>query len=260
MVNTANRWSAPDYAKHAAFVPKLGDAVLQLLNPKPGELILDVGCGDGVLTARIAEAGALVIGLDSSADMVEAARARGIDAFLADAETLELERQFERFGCFDAVFSNAALHWMTDPDAVATGIFSMLKAGGRFAGEMGGAGNLAILRAGIRDELTERGYALPAADPQWYPSVEEFTRLYLAAGFTDIQAMRIDRPTDLPAGIAGWVKTFRSGWLDVAMVPEWEREELAAAVERRLALELRKPEGSYFADYVRLRFTMRKPE
>ena len=260
MVNVASRWSAADYARNAAFVPELGAAALQLLAPQTGELILDLGCGDGSLTARIVEAGALVIGLDSSADMVEAARARGIDAFVADAETLELDRQFERFGCFDAVFSNAALHWMTDPDAVATGIFSMLKAGGRFAGEMGGAGNLAILRAGIRDELTERGYALPAADPQWYPSVEEFTRLYLAAGFTDIQAMRIDRPTDLPAGIAGWVKTFRAGWLDVAMVPEWEREELAAAVERRLALELRKPEGSYFADYVRLRFTMRKPE
>jgi SAM-dependent methyltransferase len=260
MVNVASRWSAADYAQNAAFVPELGAAALQLLAPQAGELILDLGCGDGSLTVKIAEAGALVIGLDSSADMVEAARARGIDAFLADAETLELERQFERFGCFDAVFSNAALHWMTDPDAVATGVFSMLKAGGRFAGEMGGAGNLFILRAGIREELTERGYTLPDADPQWYPSVEEFTRLYIAAGFTDIQAMRIDRPTDLPAGIAGWVKTFRAGWLDVAMVPESERDELAAAVERRLAVELRKPEGGYFADYVRLRFTMRKPE
>src|ERR1700741_4730506 len=111
MVNTASRWSATDYAKNAAFVPRLGDAVLQLLDPKPGELILDVGCGDGALTQRIAEAGARGIGLDSSPDMVEAARARGLDVFVADAEDMDLAR----FGQFDAVFSNAALHWMLDP-------------------------------------------------------------------------------------------------------------------------------------------------
>ena len=260
MVNVTSRWSAADYARNAAFVPQLGEAALQLLAPQPGELILDIGCGDGVLTARVLEAGARVIGLDSSEEMVEAARGRGIDAFLADAETLELEKQVERFGRFDAVFSNAALHWMTDADAVACGIFAMLREGGRFVGEMGGAGNLALLRGGIREELAERGYPLPPEDPQWYPSIEEFSRLYTIAGFTDIHAMRIDRPTDLPTGIAGWVRTFRTGWLDVAMVPEWERDDIAAAVERRLAPELRKPDGSYFADYVRLRFAMRKPE
>lgn len=259
MVNAASRWSACDYAEHAAFVPELGAAVLQLLNPEPGELILDVGCGDGALSAKIVEAGARVIGLDSSPEMVEAARSRGIDAFVADAETLDLPRQADRFGRFDAVFSNAALHWMLDADAVATGIFGVLKDGGRFVGEMGAAGNLAILRSGIREELTGRGYQLPDADPQWYPTVEEFTRLYCVAGFTDVQAQRIDRPTDLPTGIQGWVKTFRSGLLDVAMVPEWERDEVATAIETRLAPELRRPEGGYFADYVRLRFAMRKP-
>ena len=259
MVNAASRWSPADYAQNARFVPELGAAAVQLLNPRPGELILDVGCGDGALTARIAEAGARVIGLDSSPEMVEAARARGVDAFLADAEALDLEKQAERFGQFDAVFSNAALHWMLDPDAVATGIFAVLKDGGRFVGEMGGAGNLAILRAGIREELTERGYHPPAEDPQWYPAVEEFTRLYCVAGFSDVQARRIERPTDLPTGIQGWVKTFRSGWLDVAMVPEWARDEVAAAVEARLAPALRKEDGAYFADYVRLRFSMRKP-
>ena len=259
MVNITSRWSAADYAQNASFVPELGAAALQLLAPRPGEMILDVGCGDGALTAKIAEAGARVIGLDSSPEMVEAARARGIDAFLADAETLDLAQQSERFGQFDAVFSNAALHWMLDPDAVASGIFSVLKDGGRFAGEMGGAGNLAILRRGIREELTGRGYTLPDEDPQWYPAVEEFTRLYCVAGFTEVQAQRVDRPTDLPTGIQGWVKTFRSGWLDVAMVPDWARDDVAAAIEARLAPELGKPDGTYFADYVRLRFTMKKP-
>ena len=117
MVNAASSWSSTDYAQNAAFVPELGEAALRLLDPQPGELILDVGCGDGALTARIAEAGARVIGLDSSEEMVEAARARGIDVFLADAELLDLPAQAERFGQFDAVFSNAALHWMLDPDA-----------------------------------------------------------------------------------------------------------------------------------------------
>ncbi len=254
MVNSASRWSATDYAKNAAFVPALGDAVLQLLDPRPGELILDVGCGDGALTARIAAAGASVIGLDSSPEMVEAARARGLDAFVADAEGMDLAR----FGQFDAVFSNAALHWMLDPDAVATGIFAALKAGGRFVGEMGGEGNLAILRRGLRDELTARGYRMPERDPAWYAGVEEFTRLYHVTGFEAVRAELIERPTPLPGGVAEWVKTFRAGLMDLAMVPEWERDHVAAAVEARLAPALLKG-GIWCADYVRLRFSMRKP-
>jgi SAM-dependent methyltransferase len=256
MVNTANRWSAADYAKNAAFVPRLGDAVLQLLNPQPVELILDVGCGDGVLTEKIIEAGARVIGLDSSEEMVEAARARGIDAFVADAEDMDVER----FGAFDAVFSNAALHWMLDPDAVACGIFKALRDGGRFVGEMGGEGNLLALRTALREELAARGYVMPDQDPSWYAGVDEFTRLYLTAGFSDIHAELIPRPTPLPGGAAEWVRTFRAGVMDVAMVPEFEREDIAAAVEARVAPVLQQPDGSWHADYMRLRFSMRKPD
>lgn len=255
MVNTANRWSAADYAKNASFVPRLGDAVLNLLNPQPAELILDVGCGDGVLTERIVEAGARVIGLDSSEGMVEAARARGIDAFVADAEDMDVER----FGAFDAVFSNAALHWMLDPDAVASGIFKALRGGGRFVGEMGGEGNLLTLSTALREELTARGYVMPDQDPSWYAGVDEFTRLYLTTGFSDIKAELIPRPTPLPGGAADWVKTFRAGVMDVAMVPEFERDDIAAAVEAKVAPVLQQPDGSWNADYVRLRFAMRKP-
>ena len=260
MVNVTSRWSPADYARSAAFVPALGQAALQLLDPQPGELILDIGCGDGALTEKIAETGARVIGLDSSTEMVEAARARGIDAFVADAEALDLEKQVERFGRFDAVFSNAALHWMVDAAAVARGIFAMLKEGGRFVGEMGGAGNLAIIRAGLREELVERGYRVPEEDMAWYPTVEEFAWVYGNAGFADVRAERIERRTDLPDGVGGWVKTFRSGLLDLAMVPSWARDALAEAVEHRVGAELRKPDGTYFADYVRLRFSMRKPD
>jgi SAM-dependent methyltransferase len=259
-VNASSRWSPADYASNAAFVPALGTAALQMLDPKPGELILDLGCGDGVLTERIMAAGARVIGLDASPEMVEAARRRGVDAFVADAQALGLAGQALRFGQFDAAFSNAALHWMLDPDAVAAGVHSVLKAGGRFVGEMGGRGNIAALRAGIRDELTERGYPVPPEDPQWYPAVEEFVRLYGCAGFTSIQAHLIARPTPLPAGVAGWVKTFRSGWLEVAQVAEADRDEVAAAIETRLRPLLQQPDGSWSADYVRLRFSMRKPD
>jgi SAM-dependent methyltransferase len=259
MVNTALRRPQADHPQTGASVPEPGAAAVKLLNPRPGELILDVGCGDGALTARIAEAGARAIGLDSSPEMVEAARARGVDAFLAEGEALDLEAQVARFGHFDAVFSNAALHWMLDPDAVASGVFAVLKEGGRFAGEMAGAGNLAILRAAIRDEFSERGYKLPDEDSSWYPTIEEFTRLYCVAGFGDVQAHRIDRPTKLPAGVQNWVKTFRAGLFDLAMVPEWERDAAAAAIEERAAPDLRKADGTFFADYVGLRFSMTKP-
>jgi len=259
-LNPSSQWSPADYASNAAFVPALGGAAVELLAPRPGELILDLGCGDGVLTERIIASGARVIGLDASPEMVDAARRRGVDAFVADAQALDLEAQAGRFGQFDAAFSNAALHWMLDPDAVASGVFAMLRPGGRFAGEMGGEGNIATLRQGIRDELSARGYPVPAEDPQWYPSVEEFTRLYACAGFTAIKAQRIPRPTPLPSGVAGWVKTFRAGWLDVAQVPQEARDEVAAAIEARLQPLLQQPDGSWTADYVRLRFTMRKPD
>ncbi|PWG03291.1 class I SAM-dependent methyltransferase [Sphingosinicella humi] len=253
MLNPASRWSPADYAANAAFVPALGAAALDLLDPKPGEAILDLGCGDGVLTEKIVAAGAKVIGIDASEEMVAAARGRGVDAYVADAQALDFNTQF------DAIFSNAALHWMLDPEAVAHGVFRALVPGGRFVGEMGGEGNIAILRAGIREELTERGYPLPAGDPQWYPSAQEFSRIYSRAGFTDIEAQIIPRETDLPSGVAAWVRTFRTGWMDAARVPDEEQAEVAAAVERRLASKLRRPDGSWFADYVRLRFTMRKP-
>jgi SAM-dependent methyltransferase len=223
-------------------------------------LILDIGCGDGTLTQQIAAAGAKAIGLDASPEMVEVARARGVDAFVADAQALDLEAQVSRFGRFDAAFSNAALHWMLDPAAVARGVFALLRPGGRFVGEMGGEGNVTILRRGIREELTERGYPVPPADPQWYASPAAFRHVYLDTGFEDIEANLIERPTPLPTGISGWVKTFRTGWMDVAGVAAEDREEIAQAVERRLAPELQNDDGSFYADYVRLRFTMTKAE
>ena len=258
-VNPSSSWCPADYARNAAFVPALGAAALELLDPQPGEIILDLGCGDGALTLLIEQAGAKAIGLDASPEMVEAARARGLDAYVADAQALGLAQAAHRFGQFDAAFSNAALHWMLDPVAVANGVHEVLRPGGRFVGEMGGEGNLVTLRTALREELAMRGYPVPAEDPQWYAGQDEFSRVYGDAGFEQIDARLITRETDLPTGIQPWVLTFRSGFMDVAGVPEPERSSVAEAVERRVASTLQRPDGSWFADYVRLRFTMRKP-
>ena len=253
VIASTSKWDAGDYARVGGFVPALGQAALELLDPRPGERILDVGCGDGALSLKIIERGAEVVGVDSSPELVEVARSAGVYAELTDAADMDFERQF------DAAFSNAALHWMLEKDRVASAVFEALHFGGRFAGEMGGRGNIAILRGGIRSELEERGYPVPAEDPQWYPSADEFRAVYEAAGFTGVDANIIPRETELASGVVAWVKTFRAGWLDAAQVPEAERDEVAAAIERRLEPQLRRANGSWFADYVRLRFIMRKP-
>ncbi|TVV73780.1 class I SAM-dependent methyltransferase [Sphingomonas solaris] len=251
--NPTSRWVAADYAGNAAFVPALGAPVLDLLAPQPGERILDLGCGDGVLTARIAEAGAEVVGVDASDTLIAAARDKGLDARLMDGEALTFEAEF------DAAFSNAALHWMLDGAAVAAGVFRALKPGARFVGEMGGDGNIATLRAALYAELEARGYALPDGAPQWYPTPAAFTAIYAAAGFVDIEARLIPRPTPLPTGVTGWLRTFRVGFMDSAHVPDAEQPAVAQAVEDRLAPAFRQPDGTWIADYVRLRFSMRKP-
>ena len=244
-LTSTSQWDAADYARVGGFVPALGQAALELLDPQPGEAILDVGCGDGTLTQAILERGASVVGIDNSLSMVGAARARGLDARLMDAAQL-------KFGeAFDAVFSNATLHWVLDKERAARAIWFALKAGGRFAGEMGGEGNLAVLRQALDDELVMRGFGPPTFAANWYPSVDEFVALYESVGFRDIDARLIERPTPLDHGVAAWVLTFRAGWLDRAGVPEGERQTIADAVAARV--------GTNIADYVRLRLLMRKP-
>jgi len=242
---STSKWNAGDYARVGAFVAELGQAALDLLDPRPGERILDIGCGEGTLTRRIIEQGATVLGIDNSAEMVAAARAKGVDAILLAAEDMQF------FAEFDAAFSNATLHWVLEKEQAARAIFRALKPGGRFAGEMGGERNLKKLRDALDDELVIRGYVPPVEASNWYASPQEFAAVYEAAGFDAIDARLIERPTVIEHGVAEWVKTFRKGWLDRAGVPEGERAEIGAAVADRV--------GSNIADYVRLRFIMRKP-
>ena len=242
---STSKWDAGDYARVGAFVAQLGGAALDLLDPQPGERILDVGCGEGTLTKKIIERGATMLGVDNSPEMIEAARAKGIEAVLMAAEGLPFTSEF------DAAFSNATLHWVLEKEQAARAIFRALKPGGRFAGEMGGEGNLKSLREALDEELIIRGYVPPVEASNWYASPEEFAAIYEAAGFEQIDARLIERPTPIEHGVAQWVTTFRRGWLDRAQVPEPERAEIGAAVADRV--------GSNIADYVRLRFIMRKP-
>jgi SAM-dependent methyltransferase len=243
---STSSWDADDYARVGAFVARLGAAALDLLDPQPGERILDVGCGDGTLTRRIAARGAQVLGIDNSPEMIAAARAQGVDALLLDVAEIQF------FSEFDAAFSNATLHWVLDKEQAARAVFRALRSGARFAGEMGGEGNLARLREALDNELVIRGYVPPSESSNWYPTGEEFALVYAEAGFEHVDARLIERPTELDHGIAAWVTTFRKGWLDRAGVPADERSDLAEAVAATV--------GGNIADYVRLRFIMRKPD
>jgi trans-aconitate methyltransferase len=242
---STSKWDPADYAKLGGFVAALGQAALDLLDPQPGERILDVGCGEGTLTRKIMERGATVLGIDNSPEMVAAARAQGVDALLLPAEDMQF------FAEFDAAFSNATLHWVLNKEQAARAIFRALKPAGRFAGEMGGEGNIRRLRETLDEELIIRGHVPPSESSNWYPSPDDFAEVYEAAGFERIDARLIERPTPLEHGVAAWVTTFRKGWLDRAGVPDAERADIGEAVAARF--------GSNVADYVRLRFIMRKP-
>ena len=171
-------WDARDYAKNGRFVADLAESLIDWLAPQRGEHILDLGCGDGALTEKLAEAGATVVGADASAELVVAARQRGIDAQVLDGQSLPY------FNAFDAVFSNAALHWMKrDPAAVLSGVARALKDGGRFVAEMGAAGNIAAIRGAIHDAMARRGFDAARADPWFFPTLADYRRRLQAAGF-----------------------------------------------------------------------------
>jgi trans-aconitate methyltransferase len=243
-------WSAAAYATNARFVADLGSPVLALLAPQPHEHILDLGCGDGALTEKLAATGATVTAIDASADMIRAARARGLDAHLTDAQSLTFNAEF------DAVFSNAALHWMQDGAAVIAGVFRALKPGGRFVGEFGGHGNVAAIVTALNAALLARGQD-PAKLRRWYPTAERYAAMLTAAGFHVRSAVLIPRPTPLPTGITGWLSTFVDPFL--ADMPGLDRAELMTEVAALLAPALQTDTGEWVADYVRLRFEALKP-
>ncbi len=247
-------WSAAGYAANARFVADLGGDVLALLAPAPGERILDLGCGDGALTSRIAAAGAAVVGVDGAPDMVRAAQALGLEAQIMDGQQLTFH------AAFDAVFSNAALHWMPDGAAVIAGVFRALRPGGRFVGEFGGHGNIAAIVTALNAALTARGLDAGRIR-RWYPTAERYAKMLRAGGFEVETAVLIPRPTLLPTGIRGWLDTFATPLLSEVpgMGPQLDRAALMEEVAGLLAPALRTDTGEWIADYVRLRFKAVKP-
>ena len=243
----AQTWRAEQYAQHAAFVPALGAPLVDRLDPKPGERVLDLGCGDGTLTVQIAARGATVVGVDASADMIAAARARGVDARQVDARHLAFDREF------DAVFSNAVLHWIKEADAVAQGVARALRPGGRFVGEFGGHTNVAAITVALRAVLPR--YGIDAPSDWYYPTPDAYRRVLDAAGFTVDDIALVPRPTPLPTGMSGWLETFRGTILDA--IPAGDRQRAKDEIIALLAPALCDDEGRWTADYVRLRFTAR---
>lgn len=241
-------WDPNTYNQNGSFVHGLAGGVLEWLAARPQESILDLGCGDGQLTQRIAAAGASVVGLDASPEMVAAAHARGIAADVGNAETLPYVD-----GTFDAVFSNAALHWVRDQDAMLAEVRRVLKPGGRFVAEMGGHGNIAAIRVALMAVLARHGFGDREDGVNYYPTPGAYTRRLEHHGFKVEQIALIPRPTALPeGGMTGWLRTFRRGVLEG--VPEALRETVVEETAALLAPALRDEEGNWIADYVRLRF------
>jgi trans-aconitate methyltransferase len=244
-------WDADAYARDGAFVHGLAGGVLEWLAPGPGERILDLGCGDGQLTARLAATGADVVGVDASETMVAAARARGVAADVASAESLPYPD-----ASFDAVFSNAVLHWVRNHDAMMDQVRRVLKPGSRFVAEMGGHGNVAAIHVALRAVLERHGFGGAEDGVNYYPTPDAYRRRLESHGFIIERMALIPRPTPLEkSGMAGWLHTFRRGVLD--RLPQ---DVSAAVVDdccTLLASALRDEEGNWTADYVRLRFVAR---
>ncbi|MFB6085175.1 MAG: trans-aconitate 2-methyltransferase [Halorientalis sp.] len=247
-----NRWNPDDYDGDHGYVTEYGADVVDLLDPKPGERILDLGCGTGHLTAGIADAvgeSGEVVGIDRSAEMVRQAREVYPDLSVQRADA----RSFHAREPFDAVFSNAALHWISDVDQnrVLAGVADALDPGGRFVAELGGAGNVERIVEATNAELADRGYA--TTRPWYFPSVGEYAPRLETHGFEVRLARLFDRPTELDGadGLADWLSMFGDGLL--ADVPDGERGDVIEAVADRLRPELYDGEA-WTADYRRLRF------
>lgn len=238
------QWSAGSYDTHARFVSDLAAGVVDWLAPVPGERILDVGCGDGVLTAELRAKGADVLGIDSSEDFVTAARARGLDARLMDGEALDFGPEF------DAVFSNAALHWMPAADAVAAGIARALKPGGRFVAEFGGHGNVAAIVTAMRAIAQRLGGDVALANPWYFPSPQAYQAVLERHGFRVRRIALIPRPVVLKTGMEGWLMLFRKPFF--AQFGARAQQALEETIDL-LRPALCDSDGHWTADYVRLR-------
>ncbi|MDY6780790.1 MAG: methyltransferase domain-containing protein [Halobacteria archaeon] len=245
-----NEWDSGRYDDTQSYVFEYGEDVVELLEPKEGERVLDLGCGTGHLTNLIRESGAEAVGLDSSEEMIRKARANHPEVRFVRADA----RSFEFDEVFDAVFSNAALHWIEEGNQgdVLESVSRAVRPGGRFVAELGGKGNIDVLLDGIRSELAERGYEYD--DPFYFPSLGEYASELEEKGFEVRYATLFDRPTELnegEEGLAVWMDTFCDSFL--SSLSEDRRHEVVSGVEERLRDELFE-DGSWVIGHRRLRF------
>ncbi len=250
---TPKKWDAELYEARHGFVWRLGEGVVDFLNPQPGERILDLGCGTGQLTQKIADSGANVLGLDASPDMIGQARQNypNLQFVLANAAALKFENEF------DAVFSNAALHWMLDRAGVVAGAARALKKGGRFVAELGGNGNVRELERAI-ETVAAKYHTGPIPERRtYYPALGEYAALLEANGLEVTFAQLFDRPTPLEGedGIANWVRQFK--WYYFEGLRPGQQDDALRDIVEQLRPVLRNIEG-WYADYRRLRVSALK--
>lgn len=248
-------WNPEQYAHNARFVADLATPVIEWLNPQPGETILDVGCGDGHLTEKLTKFGCDVIAVDSSLPQVEAARQLGLKAYPISAQDVDKEIAF--LGAFDAVFSNATLHWVHPPEAAIKAAFRALKPKGRFVGEFGGEGCIATIREALSSALKIRGIDIQSVDPWFFPSAHEYRLLLEENGFHVERCVVIPRPTLLPHTVREWLQTF--GLCFLSALPETDHDAFLDEVTSMLKPKLCDALGKWTADYTRLRFMASKP-
>ncbi len=249
-MSAAQTWDPVSYARHARFVSDLGSPLVELLAPKLGERILDLGCGDGALTRKLVDLGCQVVGVDSSAPQVEAARRLGLDAHLISGEALPYQEEF------GAVFSNAVLHWIKNADAMILGVYRSLRPGGRFVAECGGYGCVHKIRTALVQALERRGLDGEARVPWYFPTPGDYAARLERAGFRVDSIALIPRPTPLPGDILDYLETFAQSFFQG--LSDTARAEYLQEVRAALEPQLRDSSGTWVADYVRLRFAATK--
>lgn len=247
-------WNSTLYDDKHQFVSQFGQGIMELLQPRQHERILDVGCGTGDLAATLTDQGAHVVGIDLSQNMIEAAIKKypHLDFHVGDATNLPYADEF------DAVFSNATLHWIKTPEAAIAAMYNALKHGGRLVAEFGGIGNVAHITTALIEQMKQAGLPYEDAQFPWYfPSIAAYTTLLEQAGFHVSFAEHFDRPTKLDGehGLRNWFDMF-SGAFFTDINATKKEAVYAAAIEQLKPILVH--EGAWYADYKRIRVIAHK--